>query len=213
MRRYSSVDLEFHGVDNGEAEIHARSVAEATGRVFISPYNDADVIAGQGTIGVELMRQCPEIDLALVAIGGGGLIAGIATYLKAVKPSVKIIGCLPENSPVMSASVEAGRLLDIPTLPTLSDATAGGIEPGAITFELCQALVDEYVLVSEHEIADAMRFLLRHHHFVVEGSAAVAVAAYQKIAGRYPGKAAAIVLCGGNIGYDTFRGVICDSAA
>jgi threonine dehydratase len=210
LRRYPSVDLVFHGVDCSVAEGYARAVAEETDRVYISPYNDLMVIAGQGTIGVELLQQCPTIDVVLVPVGGGGLIAGIAMYLKMVKPSVRLIGCLPERSPVMSASIAAGHIVDLPLLPTLADATAGGIEPGAITFDLCQAFVDEYVLVHEAEIADAIRFMFAHHHMAVEGAAGVALAAYRKVASHYPGQTVAIVVSGGNIGSDTLRGIVCD---
>jgi threonine dehydratase len=120
-----------------------------------------------------------------------------------------VIGCWSESSQALYASLQAGRIVDVPEQPTLSDATAGGMEPGAITFELARELVDESVLVSEDEIADALRLLVAEHHLVVEGAAAVAVAAYRKTAARHAGKSVAIVLCGGNIAYPTLTSVLC----
>jgi threonine dehydratase len=108
----------------------------------------------------------------------------------------------------MAVSVERGQIVDMPTLPTLSDGTAGGIEAGAVTFPICQALVDEYVLVSEEEIAEAMRRLMENQHLLVEGAAAVAVAGLIKTAERWQGKQAAVVLCGGNVSLDTLRDVL-----
>jgi len=209
LRRYPSVALELHGEESGATEIFARRTAEARGQVYISPYNDLDVIAGQGTIGLELDRQCPALDAVFIAVGGGGLISGIAAALRARRPGVRVIGCWPEHSPALHASLQAGRIVDVPEQPTLSDATAGGMEPGAITFELARELVDESVLVSEDEIADALRLVVAEHHLVVEGAAAVAVAAYRKTAARHAGKSVAIVLCGGNIAYPTLKSVLC----
>jgi threonine dehydratase len=210
LRRYPCVTLEFHGDESGATEAHARAVATERGQVYISPYNDLEVIAGQGTIGLELDRQCAALDAVFVAVGGGGLISGIAASLRARRPDVRVVGCWPENSPALYAALQAGKIIDVPEQPTLSDATAGGLEPGAITFELARELVTDHVLVSEAEIADAMRLMLAEHHLVVEGAAAVAVAAYRKTCARYAGKSVAIVLCGGNVSYSTLKRVVCD---
>jgi threonine dehydratase len=182
-----------------DAEFAARRAAEDSGRVFISPYNDADVIAGQGTIGVELHRQVPNLDAVFVVVGGGGLIGGIGAYLKSVSPQTEIVGCWPENSPVMKQCMEAGRIIDVPEQPTLSESTAGGLEPGSITLELCKAVIDRPVLVSEEEILAAMRLILEAEHWLIEGAAAVAVAAFLKDADGYKGKRAVIILCGRNV--------------
>lgn len=197
-----------HGTDSGETENFARQHAEKTGAVFISPYNDAQVIGGQGTIAIELLRQLPDLDAVFVAVGGGGLIGGIAALLKARKPGVRIIGCSPENSQVMIKSVAAGRVLDLPSLPTLSDGTAGGVEMDSITFPLVRDLVDELVTVSEADIASAMRRCMEAHHMMIEGSAGVALAAFEKQAARWSGKTAAIVLCGANISLSALRSVL-----
>ena len=197
--------LRCTGSDPLAAETAARRDAEATGRVFLSPYNDRDVIAGQGTIGVELAGDLPRLDAVFVAVGGGGLIAGIGSYLKAVSPGTEIVGCWPENSPVMHACMEVGRIVDVAERPTLSESTSGGLEPGSVTLELCRQVVDRAVFVTEAEIAAAMRLVLREEHWLIEGAAGVAVAAFLKEAEWYAGKNAAIVLCGRNISPEALR--------
>lgn len=204
-------ELQHHGTNPLETELHARRYAEERGLVYISPYNDAAVIAGQGTIGVELARQCPQLDAVFVAVGGGGLAAGVAGYLKAaLSRQIKIIGCLPENSPEMAASVAAGRFVAMEPLPTLSDGTAGGFEPGAITFDLCRELIDEFVLVSEAEIAAAMRSFIETHHLLIEGAAGVALAAFEKMKERFRDSNVVVILCGANISLKTLRAILCN---
>jgi threonine dehydratase len=191
--------IRYAGDDPLTAEVAARRAAEETGRVYISPYNDLDVAAGQGTIAVELLRQAPDLDAVFVAVGGGGLIGGIGSYLKAVAPRTEVVGCWPENSPVMRACLDAGKIVDVEERPTLSESTAGGLEEGSVTFELCRQAIDRSVLVTEEEILGAMRFVLQTEHWVIEGAAGVAMAAYLKHAKRYHGRKAAVVLCGRNV--------------
>jgi threonine dehydratase len=206
--RRLGAEVRHHGDDALLAEEYAREYAHQQGLVYISPYNDAQVVAGQGTIGAELARQLDRIDAVFVAVGGGGLIAGIAGYLKAARPGITVVGCQPERSPVMAESIRAGRIVEIESGPTLSDATAGGIEAGAITFDLCRTLVDEYVLVDEQEIAAAIRTLIEAEHMLVEGAAGVAVAAYHKRQANFRGKNVAIVLCGANISLQTLKAIL-----
>ncbi len=206
LRRFSNVELVFEGEEGGATELAARSVAEREGRPYISPYNDATVIAGQGTLGLEFAAQCPSLDAVFVAVGGGGLISGIASAMRC-----QIVGCWPEHSVAMYESMRAGEIVAPPERPTLSDATAGSVEPGAITLDLCRSLIDECVLVSEAEIADAIRFMVAEHQMIIEGAAGVAVAAFRKTASRYAGRSVGIVLCGGNIGFDTLRTIICET--
>jgi threonine dehydratase len=165
-------------------------------------------VAGQGTIAVELARQLAPIDAVFVAVGGGGLISGLGGYLRSVSPQTRIIGCSPAHSQVMIQSVQAGQILDLPSLPTLSDGTAGGIEPGAMTFDLCRAFVDEYVTVTEEEIADSLRLFLETHHMLIEGAAAVAIASYLQQRERFAGQQVVIILCGANIGMDTLKSIL-----
>ncbi len=204
------VPVEFHG-DSGEVtEIYARQFANDSNQIYVSPYNDEDVIAGQGSIGVELHRQLPDLDAIFVSVGGGGLIAGIASYIKSVNPKVKIIGCQPVNSPVMYDCIKAGKIFDVPEKPTLSDGTAGGMDHDSITFPICRDLVDEFVLTSEEEILSAMRVVLRDHHQVIEGSAGVAVAAILKQQEIFKGKKVAAIICGGNVSKEVLKQVVCD---
>lgn len=193
------------GADPLTAELAARKAAEASGRVFISPYNDLDVVAGQGTIGVELALQMPDLDAVFVAVGGGGLIAGIGAYLKAVSPATEIVGCWPENSPVMLECMLAGRVVDVAEKPTISESTAGGLEPGSVTLDLCRQVIDRSILVPEEGILAAMRLVLEKEHWVIEGAAALAVAAYLQEAKKYAGRKVAIVLCGRNVSPEVLR--------
>ena len=187
------------GNDPLEAELAARADASAQGKVFISPYNDVDVMAGQGTIAVELLRQLPPLDALFVAVGGGGLIGGIGAYTKSASPQIEVVGCWPKNSPVLYESIKAGRILDVPEGPTLSESTAGGLEPGSVTLEVCSQVIDSFVLVSEAEILGAMRKVRALKGWIIEGAAAVAVASFLKNAERYRGKRVAVVICGANV--------------
>jgi threonine dehydratase len=206
--RASGIEVCVHGDDSAVSEAFARQVAAETGRVFISPYNDADVVAGQGTTGAEILEQCPEVDAVVVAVGGGGLVAGIGSALRGGARRVSIVGCWPENSRAMLESMRAGHVVEAPELPTLSDGTAGGVEPGSITLELCTALIDETLVVSETEIAEGVRITAERAHLVVEGAAGVAVAAYRRLAERFAGKTVVVVLCGGNIATATLQRIV-----
>ncbi|MHA1687416.1 MAG: threonine/serine dehydratase [Candidatus Heimdallarchaeaceae archaeon] len=204
LERYQdNIKIVFHGQDCIEAEEKAKEYAKEHGFYYISPYNDLEVIAGQGTIAIELINQLKHIDNVFIPIGGGGLISGIATYLKHINPDVKIIGCQPKNSAVMYESVKAGKILDIESLPTISDGTAGGIEKDSITFEICKELVDEYVLLSEEEIGNAMKLFLTEYFMCVEGAGALSLAAYQRISDTVKGNIVLIV-SGAKIDFDRF---------
>lgn len=208
--RHYPADLVFHGTDPLATELHAKKTAIEQGKTWISPYNDPQIIGGQGTIGLELSRQLPHIDEVLVTVGGGGLISGIAVYLKAIMPNVNIIGCQPEQAPDMYRCIQAGEIIEIEQHETLSDGSAGGVEPGSITFPLCRDLVDRYLLVSEAEIRAAMRLMMDAHHKIVEGAAGVAVAAFLRYKKQFEGKTVVIVICGANIATDKFLKIISD---
>lgn len=208
MRRYG-VEVRHVGDDGLDTELAARAYADEHGMTYISPYNDLDVIAGQGTLAIELLRQTPAVDVVYIAVGGGGLISGVASYLKARAPRpIQIVGCLPERSPAMAAAVQAGQIIEVPTRATLSDGTAGGIEAGSVTFPLCQQLVDRWVLVPEPQIAAAVRLMVDAHHQIVEGAAGVALAALIADAPVDRGAHPAVVLCGANISTDTLRAIL-----
>ena len=187
------------GANPLDAELAARAAASASGKTYISPYNDPYVIAGQGTIGIEVWQQLPSVDAIYVAVGGGGLVSGIGAYIKSVSRQTEIVACWPENSRVMYECLRAGKVIDFPEQPTLSESTAGGVEPGSITFELCQRVIDRCLLVSETEILEAMRWA-HQRRCMVEGAAGVAIAAFFKDATDQRKKTAVIISCGGNIG-------------
>jgi threonine dehydratase len=196
------------GNDCSETEAYARQYAKKNKMTHMPPYNDVKAIGGQGTIAFELAKQLDQIDAVFVALGGGGMISGIGGFLKPQSPGVQIIGCSPQNSQVMIQSVKAGKILDLPSLPTLSDGTAGGIEPGSITLDLCREFVDAYITVTEEEIKDSLREFIQTQHMLIEGSAAVAVAAFKKQADRFSGLNVVVVICGGNISLETLKTVL-----
>lgn len=198
IRAYGG-DVRFFGTDGLDTEQHARAYAAQHNMTYLSPYNDPEVIAGQGTCGIEIGEQLPDVDAVFVAVGGGGLVSGVASVLKARNPQLRIYGCQPEASAVMAQSLAAGRILDLPSAPTLSDGTAGGIEADAITFDLCKALVDEFVLVSEADIAAAMRAYMAAHDEAIEGAAGVALAALMQRKAEIAGNKVVVIVCGGNI--------------
>jgi threonine dehydratase len=207
IRGYGS-DVRFFGTDGLDTEKHARAYAAEQDRFYVSPYNDPEVIAGQGTCGIEIEASLPQADTVFIAVGGGGLIGGVASVLKAGNPAIRIVGCQPAASAVMAHSVEAGRILDELSAPTLSDGTAGGIEQGAITFGLCSSLVDEFVLVSEAEIAAAMRQFIDYEHQLVEGAAGVAIASMLKQRDALGGQKVVVLVCGGNVSRDTLKRIL-----
>lgn len=190
------------------AELSARAAAGQQGLTYISPYNDLQVIAGQGTVGMELAEQCPDLAAVCVAVGGGGLLSGIGSALRQLSPATDIIGCWPQNAPAMYRCLQAGEIYDVVEQDTLSDGTAGGVEPGSVTFELCQQLIDLRVLVCEDAIRHAMRLLAEHEHWIVEGAAGVALAGLLQLAPHYQGRKVAVVLCGRNIGLQDFLGAV-----
>ena len=202
-------EVRYYGNDGAVTEAYARQYAKDNRLTYISPYNDPQVVGGQGTIAVELAKQLDRIDAVYVALGGGGLVSGIAGYLKSVCPKVKIVGCSPVNSQVMIESIQAGKIIDGLSLPTLSDGTAGGIEPNSITFDLCRELVDGYETVTEAEIKESLRQYLKIHHILIEGSAAVAVAACVKHRNRMaPKNNVIVILCGANIDLQTLKEIL-----
>jgi len=208
--RAFDVEIEFHGNNPYTTEMYTRETSEQNGWIYISPYNDQQIIAGQGTIGIEILNTIPEPDNILATVGGGGLISGISAYVKEQLPNINMIGCQPENSPEMSVSVRAGEYCEVESEPTLSDGSAGGFERNSITFELCQKFVDEFILISEDEIAGAIRSMIKHHSKLVEGSAGVAIASLLKHPDRFTDQTTVIVVCGANISQDKLQSVLCD---
>lgn len=202
------ITVELTGNDSDDAEAEARRRDDAGHAIYIPPYNDADVIAGQATVGVEIVEEWPEVDTIVVPIGGGGLIAGIGLWTKAVMPKLRLIGVQPAASPPMFAHFETGSTEPMPIAPTLADGVAGNIESHSITWKLCKQLVDEIVLVDEDAIADAMRWALEVPHILLEGSAALGIAALRPDILDVADRRVAVVTTGRNVSADTLRALL-----
>ena len=195
------------GTTQDDAEREAGRLVAEEGWVDIPAYDHPDVIAGQGTIGLELFEDRPDLETLIVPMSGGGLIAGIAIAAKAIKPSVRVVGVTMDRGAAMAESLAAGRVVDVEELPTLADSLGGGIPGNRFTFRLCQRFVDEAVLVTEQEIYRGMAALLKEG-VIAEGGGAVGYAAV--LAGKIePAGPTAIVVSGRNV--DMTR--LCDIAA
>ena len=194
-----NIELFLRGDHSSETEVIAKDFADENELPFVHPYNDFDVISGQGTVAIELLEQLDGFDSVFVPIGGGGLISGIGSYLKSVKPAIKVIGCQPENAAEMFDSLKSGKITEASKQETIADGTAGGLDPNTITFEFCQKYVDEVVLVSEDEIAKAVYLLHKFHSIKVEPAAALSVASILKHAARLGTKKNIAVLSGSKI--------------
>lgn len=191
-------EVVLHGAESGEAETRAAEIASHGEHVFVSPYNDLDVISGQGTIGLELLEQLEHIDNIFISMGGGGLISGIGSVLKSFQPNAEIIGVSATNTAALAASMKAGEVVQTEHLDTLADGVSGGVEKGSVTVPLAIDVVDRVVHCSEEKIAEALRELAWRENMVVEGAAALALAGFNSIREDCTGKINVILLCGAN---------------
>jgi threonine dehydratase len=196
--RASGAELVLTGATYDDAEVAAIQLAHTRGLPFVSPYNDAAVIAGAGTVALEIVQDLPEVRSLLVPAGGGGLIAGIGVAARGLAPAIAVYGVQSEASPALHAALAAGRLVPVEVLPSLADGLAGNVEEGSITFDLLCRYVQRVDLVSERAIGAAMAWLLLHERVLVEGSAAVGVAALLQGVLR-PDGPIAVVLTGRNV--------------
>lgn len=202
-------EVRVFGSDCVMTEAAARREAAATGRACISPYNDAEVMAGQGSVAVELLRQWPQVEVVYVAVGGGGLLSGMAAYARQHRPEIEWVACSPAASPAMATCVRQGRIVEVDCQETWSDSTAGGVEPGALTFPLCQALATRWIDVAEDAIAAALRDSLHHQHLLLEGAAGVALAACLQDR-ELRGRRAAVIACGSNLPLPLLRRLLAE---
>ena len=192
-------EVEYYGDDCIDAEERAQEISKTTGATYISPYNDEAIVCGQGTMGLEIWEDLKGIDAVFVSVGGGGLISGVGGYLKSMNESIQVYGVSPEKSCVMYESLKAGKQLDLPSEPTLSDGTAGGVEFGSMTFEMCKEIIDDFSIVSEGEIAKGIQIGVEKHHQLIEGAAGTAIAGFMKQKDKFKDKTVVLVMCGGNI--------------
>ncbi|KAI1314287.1 threonine dehydratase [Xylaria venustula] len=202
------VEVILHGSETGLAEQHAQQLARSEGYTYISPYNDPDIIAGQGTIGLEILEQCERVDNVFISMGGGGLISGIGAVMKAFSPRTKIYGVAATNSKALAESIAAGRVVETEHHDTLADAVAGGIDADTITLPMAMSVVDHVIECGEEEIKKALRTLAFDENLMVEGAAALALAGFNQVAHTLGGQTSVIVLCGGNFNRDVIVNVI-----
>ena len=199
------VELIVHGDEYMEAERFSRDLEARLGKTHISAYNDLDIIMGQGTVGLEIAEEMPDIDKVLVPVGGGGLISGVGCALKAIDVTTKVFGAQSVASPVMYESLRQGRIVDMELEDSYAEGLHGGIEENAVTFELCRKYVDEIIIVEEETILRAIRSALVEQHQVIEGAAAVGVAAILTDPERYNDEKVCIVISGGNVESDLLK--------
>lgn len=195
----------LHGDCYDEAFKHAKILEKEKGYTFILPFDDADVIAGQGTIGIEIFEELKDVDYILAAVGGGGLISGIAVAAKAINPKVKIIGVEPEGSPSMKLSIDSNKIIDLDTVKTIADGAAVK-KPGELTFSLTRDYVDEIITVSDYELMEAFLILLEKHKLIAENAGVLPLAGLKRIAEK--DKKVACVVSGGNIDVLTISSLI-----
>jgi threonine dehydratase len=201
-------DTILHSNDSGLAEQHAQALAKEQKKIYVSPYNDPQVIAGQGTIALELLEQMPELDVIYVSIGGGGLISGIGSVLKAFSPQTRVVGVSAKNSAALATSIRAGHNVEVTHLETLADGCAGGVDSDSITMTLGAAVIDELIDCSEDQIAEGLRHIAWTEKMLVEGSAGLAYAAWQADETQNKGKVSAVVLCGANFDRDQIAPIV-----
>lgn len=206
IRKYN-VELILHGDIYDEAEVKAIDLAKSEGLTYISPYNDRLVVAGQGTVGLEILEDFPGVDVVVVPVGGGGLISGVSIAVKSIKSSVRVVGVQSEASPVMYESLKAGKIVDVEMRESIADGLFGGIEKDSITFGIAQKYVDDFLLVTEKTIRKAIFLLWEKERQVAEGAGAVSIAPIIENKGLFMGKKVVAVISGGNIENELFQNI------
>jgi threonine dehydratase len=211
--RALGADVRIVGASQDEAELEVERLVREEGLVRLPPFDHADVIAGQGTAGLEILEELPAVDTVLVPLSGGGLLAGVALAMKSASPAIRVVGVTMEHGCAMHASLRAGQPVQVEEVPSLADSLGGGIGlDNRYTFRMVRELVDDTVLVSEDEIAAAIRHVYEEEQLVVEGAGAVGVAAL--LAGRVRARATtAVLLSGANIDMALHRRIVCGGGA
>jgi len=200
-------EVVLHGMIWDEANEKAKELVAAQGLTYIHPFDDAELIAGQGTLGLEIVEDWPEVEVAIVPIGGGGLISGVSMALKSVNPKIRVIGVESSDGPAMRKSVDAGHLVTLDRIDCIIDGLRVK-RVGELTFSVVQRFVDDIVTLPDVQIFEAMLWAMNHCKLVVEGAAAAPVGALlQGLVGLPPGTRVACVLSGGNVNLDQLRGL------
>ena len=198
------VNLIVEGREYMDSERLARRLERDEGLTFVSPYNDLDLIRGQATVALEMVEDQPDLDVILVPVGGGGLASGVASVYKQATDAT-VIGVQSLTSPVMYECIKKGHIHDVPLMDSVAEGLHGGLEEGSVTYKICRDLIDQWIILEENAILDAIGFMLHSHHMLVEGAAAVGPAAVMTEPGRFKGKRVGVVVSGGNLSEDTLR--------
>ncbi len=207
--RALGAEVRITGRSQDDAHAESRRIAAEEGFVELSPFDDPHVIAGQGTIGLELMQDRPDLDMVLVPLSGGGLAAGVALAVKTIKPSARVIGVSMDRGAAMDVSIRAGRPVEVEEVPSLADSLGGGIGlDNRLSFPLCRDLLDDVVLVTEAEIYRALQTLFYEDRMVAEGACVVGIAALQ--AGKLPALKGpvATIITGRNVDMAVFHRIM-----
>jgi len=206
--RKHNVELIIHGEMYDYAEQYARNLAKEKGATFVSSYNDPLVVAGQGTVGLEILEDLPTADSIIVPVSGGSVLSGVAIAAKSIKPNIKILGVQPETVAAMYHCLKAGKIINMEMRHTIADGLDGNIEQGCITFELIQRYVDEILLFNEDTIRKMIRVLWEKEGQVVEASGAISIAPIVEAPKRFTGKRTVAVITGGNIDDALFQDIL-----
>ena len=201
--------VEIIGNNSDEADLYAREFAKRNNITLVHPFDDLDVIAGQGTVGLEMLEAMPDIDSVIIPTSGGGLIGGIALAIKLQKPNVKIIATSMKRGPSMCESLKAGKPVDVKEEETLADCLGGSIGlENQYTFGICKDVIDDFILIDEPKIAEGIKFNFEKHKLVTEGAAATSIMAVKDQLSSHFGKNTICLLCGGNIDSELFGKII-----
>lgn len=204
------VAIRLFGATYDDAEAEARRIERESGRVFISPYNDPLVIAGQGTIALEILQDLPDVAHVIVPVGGGGLISGVGTVFKAINPAIRVIGVTSRATPAIYNHVKGEHL---PQLPSIAEGLAGQVEPGALTLDIVPQVADDILLVDEEDIRASIAWLVEAHHLIAEGSGAVGIAALRRWPELADAGQTAIIVSGGNLDIEELRRIMVESGS
>jgi len=206
--RKHKVELILHGAMYDYAEQYARKLAKEKGATFVSSYNDPLVVAGQGTVGLEILEELPTVDSIIVPVSGGSVLSGVAVAAKSIKPDIEVLGVQPETVAAMYYCLKAGKIINMEMKHTIADGLDGNIEQGCITFELIQRYVNELLLFNEDTIRKMIRLLWEKERQVVEASGAIAIAPIVETPKRFTGRQTVAVITGGNIDDALFRAIL-----